>query len=327
MGMNTKYLLGVDTGSSKTHAIISDFSGYIVGFGEAGCGNYEIVGENSFQETLKYTINKAISSSKIEKQDIASMGFGFSGYDWLSEKPIMVNAIKSLGINCPYQFVNDVTLGLIAGSSAGWGIAADAGTGNNVRGRNKHGKIGRITGNGVKFGELGGASELVWRGMVAAIYAWTLRGPKTKLTQLFMTQASVDSEDALIEGLAVNKINLPSKLAKDIIQLAKDGDYAAQEAVKVNAQELGLNVNAVVRQLEFQEIRFEVVMIGSVFKAGEIYTKPFTETILKFAPKAEFIPLSVPPVIGAILLAAETISLKPKKIRDTLVQSMEKIST
>lgn len=317
------YLLGVDTGSSKTHAILSDHSGQVVAFGESGCGNYEVVGEKGFQDSLQTATNQAIKTANIDRQKITALGLGISGFDWPSEEPIMIEAIKSLQINCPFQFVNDVTLGLIAGSSEGWGIAVDAGTGNNVRGRSKSGKIGRITGNGMHFGEFGGASELVWLGMVAVIHAWSSRGPKTQLTQLFMDYARVDSEDALIENLATDKINLLPDLAKDIIKLAKAGDRQAKQAVQFNAKELARNVNAVIRQLNFETIDFEIIMIGSLFNAGKIFNKPFKETILKYAPDAKFLHLSVPPVTGAILIAAELAGIKTDQFRYTLLQSLQ----
>lgn len=320
-------LLGVDTGSSKTHAIISDLSGKVLGFGETGCGNYEIVGEAGFENALQSAVRDALNSSGIVKGEITAMGFGICGYDWPSEKPIMVKAINSLGIDCPYQYVNDVILGLIAGSSTGWGVAADAGTGNNVRGLDKSGNIGRITGNGMRFGEFGGASELVWRGMIAATYAWSSRGSKTRITQLLMNYAGVNSEDALIEDLAMGNIHLSPTLAENIIQLATEGDAEAKKAVDFNAHELALNVNAVVRQLDFQAINFEIVMIGSVFNSGEIYTKPFMDTILEFAPKAEFVRLTTPPVIGSVLLAAEILGVKTKEFKKTLIESTQNISS
>ena len=62
-------------------------------------------------------------------------------------------------------------------------------------------------------------------------------------------------------------------------------------------------------------------MIGSVFNAGKIYTEPFMDTIVEFAPKAEFIKLTVPPVVGSILLAAEVIGIKLTDIKNTLVGS------
>ncbi|MDY6846142.1 MAG: BadF/BadG/BcrA/BcrD ATPase family protein [Chloroflexota bacterium] len=308
------YLLGVDTGSSKTYALISDISGRgrMIGFGESGCGNYEVVGVDGFIKTVNDAVNDAISSAGVSKTTIAAMGFGFSGYDWPSEKPIMVEAIRSLQINSPYQFVNDAMLGLIAGSTEGWGIAADAGTGNNIIGRDKAGKIGRITGNSIRFGEFGGASEMVWRAMLAVTYAWTKRGPETRLTQLFIDYARVENEFELIEGLAMDKIQLDPELAINIIQLANEGDSQAQETVRFSAIELALNVNAVIRQLKFDTTEFEIILMGSVFKAGDIYIKPFQETILKFAPKAKFVQLLIPPVVGAVLLAAEVLRVPPR---------------
>lgn len=321
------YLLGVDTGSSKTHAMISDMSGRILGFGESGCGNHEVVGVDGFIETINDVVNTTLSSVGVRKSEIASMGFGFSGYDWPSEEPIMVEAIRSLRISSPYQFVNDVMLGLIAGSTDGWGIAADAGTGNNIIGRDKSGKIGRITGNSIRFGEFGGASEMVWRAMLAVTYAWSKREPATRITQLFMDYAQVESEFELIEFLATDKIRLDPGLAKDIIQLAREKDLQAQETVIFTASELALNVNAVIRQLKFEKIDFEVVMMGSVFKAGDIYIKPFQETILDFAPKAKFVQLFVPPVVGSILLAAECLRLPSRLLKEQLFRSIGEIIT
>ena len=55
----------------------------------------------------------------------------------------------------------------------------DAGAGNNVRGKDQTGKIGRITGNSVYSGEIGGGGEMVWLAQVGVTHAWTQRGPKT----------------------------------------------------------------------------------------------------------------------------------------------------
>lgn len=318
------YLLGVDTGTSKTHALVSDLEGNVLGFGKSGPGNYEAVGETGLCIAIEKAIETALQRAKIKRNEIAGMGFGLAGYDWPSERAIMARSIDSLGISSPYKFVNDAVIGLVAGTSEGWGVAVDAGTGNNVRGLDQMGRIGRITGNSVRFGEIGGSGELVWKAMVAATYAWTQRGPKTQITQLFMDYADVSTEEKLIEGLAMEQIHLPAILAKNIIHLALTGDRVACEVVEQTAQELALNVNAVIRQLKFQDRKFEIVLIGSLFKAGEIYLRPFTEEILKFAPHAKFIQLNIPPVIGSVLLAAEIIGKSTNSIRPALIKTIAK---
>jgi len=322
---NQGYLLGIDIGNSKTHALISDLSGNVVGFGQTGCGSYEVLGKEGMANVLNQVAQEALSDAKLNKPDIVAMGFGIAGYDWPTEKQIMIEAIESLGIKTAYEFVNDAVIGLLAGASKGWGIAVDAGTGNNVRGRDQFGRIGRITGDGGLFGEIGGAAELVWLAQVAATYAWTQRGPETKITQMFMDYADVASEDALIEGLAMKQIQLSPSIAQDVFRLAAEGDGVAQNIVKFSASELGLNVNAVIRQLNIQDLSFDVVLIGSIFKSGEIFIQPLKETIHEFAPKAQLISLTVPPVVGAVLLAVEVIQLRAEEIRERLIKSTQKI--
>ena len=317
-----KYLLGIDTGTSKTHALISTCTGIVVGFGEAGCGNYEVVGFDGFKNAMREATVQALSMGGIKKDEIVGMGLGISGYDWPSEEPLMIEAIQSLGIECDYRFENDVTIGLIAGSSAGWGVAVDAGTGNNVRGRDPEGRMGRITGNSVYCGEIGGGGEMVWLAQIAVTQAWTLRGPKTLLTQAFMDFAEVESEFDLIEGLAIEQIQLPPMLAKEIFRLAAQGDLVASEIITTSARELAINVNAVIQQLQLQQYNFDLVLIGSIFKAGEPYLDPFRQTVHAFAPGANLVLLSVPPVVGAVLLAAEVVGISIKELRGALIDSL-----
>jgi N-acetylglucosamine kinase-like BadF-type ATPase len=121
----------------------------------------------------------------------------------------------------------------------------------------------------------------------------------------------------------MEKIRLSPVIARDIFQLAADGDETAEEVIRYCASELGQNTNAVIRQLNLQDLTFDVVLIGSVFKAGEIYVQPFRETIHDFAPGAHLILLSVPPVVGSVLLAAEAVGLQNKAFRPQLLQSMK----
>ena len=46
------YYLGLDVGSSKTHALIADAAGRCVGFGAAGAGNYQTVGYDGLALSL-----------------------------------------------------------------------------------------------------------------------------------------------------------------------------------------------------------------------------------------------------------------------------------
>ena len=63
--------------------------------------------------------------------------------------------------------------------------------------------------------------------------------------------------------------------------------------------------NAVIRQLEFESLAFDVVMTGSMFEGGPMLIEPMRAAIHKIAPGARLVRLSVPPVIGAVILGME----------------------
>lgn len=318
-------LLGIDTGTSKTHALVATCSGKALGYGVSGCGNYEVVGLDNFKSAMKEAADHALAMAGVEKKEIIRLGLGISGFDWPSEEPVMVDAIQSLRFDCEFKFVNDVNIGLLAGASEGWGVAVDAGTGNNVRGLDQNGQIGRITGNSVWHGEIGGGGEMVWLAQIAVTHAWTQRGPQTQLTQAFLDFSGVKSENELIEGIATGLINLPPSLAEEIFRCAAGGDQVALQIVKTSAHELALNVNAVIRQLNLQKEIFDIVLIGSIFKAGKLFLQPFQDVVQSFATKARWVHLSVPPVLGAVLLAAESLGIVDAVFKQELNDSCRKI--
>lgn len=318
-----RYFLGVDVGNTKTHALIAALNGEVRGFAEIGCGSYEVLGAEGYAEALRQVTDLAIHDAGISQAEIAGMGFGVAGYDWPSEREIIAQGIDALGIDAPYEFVNDVEIGLIAGSKSGWGVAVDAGTGNNVRGRDAGGRTGRITGNSVRFGEFGGGSELIWRAISAVSYAWTQRGPQTALTEAFLQVTGLDSVDKLLEELAMQRIHPFPELAKAVFQVAAEGDPVAMDVIRWNAQELAESTKAVIRQLDIQDKKFDVVLIGSLFKTGEIYLSPFRERLQAFAPGAELVLLNVPPVVGAVLLGAEAAGVNARALREELIRSTD----
>ena len=93
-----KSYLGVDVGSSKTHALITDGAGKALGFGEGGAGNHEVVGYPGLIRAVKDTVGQALRAAGITVADLGGAGFGVSGYDWPSEKEPTLKAISVLGI-------------------------------------------------------------------------------------------------------------------------------------------------------------------------------------------------------------------------------------
>ncbi|NIM93107.1 MAG: hypothetical protein GTO18_05280 [Anaerolineales bacterium] len=300
-----KVFLGVDIGSSSSHALIVDEHGSVLGFGHGGPGNHEVVGYAGLQETLHAVTGEALQSADLEKKDITSAGFGISGYDWSSEREPTMETIQSLELSSRIALVNDTLLGLIAGAEYGWGIAVVAGSGENCWGRDARGKIGRMTGCGPWMGEFGGASTIARQAIYAVAAEWTHRGPPTSITHILLEKTGASTVEELLEGLSLFRYEVGGEVAPLIVQAAEDGDSVAYNIIQWAGEQLGALVIGVIRQLDFQNETFDIVQMGGVFKAGRMLTGPFHASVTQVAPGARFVPLNVPPVVGAVLLAME----------------------
>jgi N-acetylglucosamine kinase-like BadF-type ATPase len=316
-----QYFLGVDVGSSKTHALIADDQGNTLGFGRGGAGNHEGVGYEGLEKALQESTSQALAMAGLTVGQIHGAGFGVAGYDWPSERQPTLRSIATLDLLCPLEAVNDVDIGLIAGTSEGWGLVIDAGSGNNVRGRTPAGRVAGITGCGGRFGEYGGSSELVQRALVAITYAWTHRGPPTRLTPIFMEYVGATDIVDFLEGVGSDRYFLKSEMAPLVFQAAEAGDVVAQYVVTWNSRELGNSAVGIIRQLGFQKLDFEVVLIGSMFNGGSLAIEPMKQVIWEEAPGARFVRLNCEPVVGGVLLGIQTAGLDPRPIHSRLVEN------
>ena len=322
-----RYFLGADLGGTKTHLLIADETGRTVGFGEGGPANHQSVGFDGMVGVILTALEPALDLAHLRREDISGAGFGIAGYDWPSEKPAMSASIERLGLSCPYTMVNDAIPGLVAGAEAGWGVNVVSGTGCNCRGWDKHHRaIGRVTGYGILMAEAAGATELVFRAMQLVGQAWSRRGPQTALSETFIRYCSAKDIEDLIEGYTEERYQVGAESARLVFQTAYDGDPVARELITWAGNELGELANSVIRQLNFEELAFDVVLSGSMFEGGSLLTDPMRATIQSLAPDARLVRLKVPPVIGAVLLGMEAGNLAANTdVRTTLAQSVDTI--
>ena len=316
-----KYFLGIDVGSSKTHALIVDETGQCVGFGKAGGGNHQGVGYDGLEKVLRGSFEGALNMSGVDKAHIAGAGFGVAGYDFPSDREAHLQTISKLGLACPVEVVNDGVNGLLAGATKGIGVNVTSGSSNNCRARNRNGKEGRIVGNGWAFGEFGGGIEIVQRGLQMVNYAWIKRIPPTALTEIYIHAAGAKNEIDLMEGLSSEQYHLFPYIAVEVIKAAQNGDTAAREIIQWAGEELGWLAVSVARQIEMENDEVEIIQSGSVFYAGELITNPMRDIVLRHCPKAKLIRLDGPPVVGAVILGMEQAGFDGYAVRREMVRT------
>jgi len=318
-----RYFLGIDVGGSKTHALIADEEGRACGFGKAGPGNHEGVGYDGLSAAMQAATRQALAQAGISPLQIAGAGFGLGGYDWRSELPPTLEAIRPLGMHAPLEVVNDAMIGLIAGAQAGWGLAVVAGSGCNCWGRNRQHKYGNVTGMGYPMGEGAGAGELVSEAVRRVSRAWSLRGPATQLTQVFCEMVGVKTATDLIEGLTQERFEIRGRAAPLIFKTAEAGDAVACDLVRWAGEGLADLAAGVIHQIEIEDEQFEVVLVGSLFKGGPLLIEPMRAALHKVAPGATLVRLTTPPVIGGVLLGMEQCTLQTSLLRENLIQTTQ----
>jgi N-acetylglucosamine kinase-like BadF-type ATPase len=236
----------------------------------------------------------------------------------------MLASIRTTGLNAPVGIVNDAMLGVLAGTTEGWGVAVVAGTSCNCWGRDRSGREGRMTGFSW-MGEAAGAGELVLKAIQAIARAWTWRAPATRLTEAFVQLAGASDAVDLLEGLSSGRIHVGPDAAPLVFRVAAEGDAVAQDLIVWAGRELADMAIGVIRQLGFESLEFEVVLAGSFFKGSPVLADVMRETIHAVAPGACLVRLHVPPVVGGVILGMEQSGVRPSAVRQTLIESASRL--
>ncbi len=320
------YFLGVDIGNSKSHALITSETGLAAGYGEAACGSPEALGYEGMGEVLQAILGQALAMAGLSMNQITGAGFGVAGYDWPSQTgPIRLKIDSILAPSTPYGLVNDTLLGLLAGSTNGFGLAVVAGTGCNCWGINPQGQIGRVTGEGSAFAEWGSGGDVAGMALQAVSKAWSKRGPETRITQALIYHFGAPDVLSLLEGIARRRYHLESKDALLVVQLAREGDAQAVEILAWNGLQLADLACGVIKQLALERDNFEIVLIGSLFECGDLIIEPMRKVVASLAPGARLVHLPAKPVIGGVVLGAQQVGPVTTAFRQTLLDSAKKI--
>lgn len=318
-----RYYLGVDAGGTKTHALIADQTGRILGAGRAGTGNWEIVGLDGAARTITQAIEGALSGAGLRKANLSAAGYGLAGMDWPSDELRLLPVLQGLEVPGPHVLVNDAYVALRAGSDAGYGIAVISGTGVTVAGRNRAGEHFRTFALGGDWGDFGSASDVVALATRAIAFAHIGRGPATLLTDRLVEHYHVRDTLELVERITRGQASLPNgRLAPLVFATAADGDEVARSVLIEAGQELGRNVAAIARRLDMLDEPFDLVLAGGTFgNPCTLFRDALIDLVRETAPHVHPSPLLSAPAVGGALLAMEAAGAEASaEVRRRLVE-------
>ncbi len=322
-----RHVLGVDAGASKTLAAVADETGRILGLGQSGPGNHQVVGlEPAIQEIGK-AAEEAFRAAAVASPVEVGV-FGLAGADLPMDFAVLTPAIQRLGLAHKVLVENDTMIALRAGTTKNWGVVVVCGAGFNAAGISPTGQKFRLPGLGWISGDWGGGWAIAQEAIRAVCRAWDGRGPPTALTRLVLQTLHLPSVEDMIIELYQLEMGRSSRVdAQDLHRLvpvvfeaAYAGDAVAQELVVRIGTEVGVTASAVIAKLDLAQTEVEVVLAGGVFKGkGPLLMDTVAQTVHRFAPKARLRPLTREPVVGAVLWALEELGadIQPDTLTNT----------
>ncbi|MDI6591634.1 MAG: BadF/BadG/BcrA/BcrD ATPase family protein [Patescibacteria group bacterium] len=311
MRKNQKYVIGVDGGGTKTVAVLANLESKILAKAKTGSSHPRNLGLKKAMDNVASVVKKVLGK---RRRILAT----FLGLPTIEEEfkfkkdVIKKELLKHKKISPIFKgkviIGSDQLAGFRSGTNEKDGVVLIAGSGCVCHGwRGK--KESKVCGWGY-LSELGSAFWIGQRGVQVIWKDLDGRGPKTLITRLIFQKLKVKNKENLIEKIySKNPFEIISSLSILVAEAEKKRDKVAKNILIEAGRELALSANTAIKKLNFQKIRFPLILIGSTFKS-KILLETVKKEVKKFAPKAEFIRPKTEPVIGAVKLAIEQIKNK-----------------
>lgn len=299
-----KYILGIDAGSTKTKARITDENGNILGEAMGGSGNIVSLGNLKFKSIISAVITEAQRNSAQNIYKFDALCFGGAGINTKEAQTLTEQLLKEIVVADKMLVFNDTQIILPACSKKGFGVIMITGTGSNFYGKNKAGQEAYVGGLGGLLADEGSA-YWIGRGALRVITrANDGRGSTTLLTNLIFKELGVRNMDELVNKIYSEEFKEKSgvaSLAKVVDTAYMQKDRIAEEIFSKALDDMVLSLNTLIKKLNMQDEEFEIFGVGGVLKSNFPFERRINEKLE--AKKAKFVICKQEPVEGAIKLA------------------------
>ena len=326
-----EYVIGIDTGSTKSHLALFDTGGTLVYFerwkplSHEGAGNSYAL----FEDQLGQFVGRALSKSNITMKQVAYGVLGLTGADTKRQHSNLSGIIRRLGFE-QFTLVNDSFLGIPAGNPVGVGICALNGTGCNLAGINREGKMLQIGGVGYISADCGGGS-VMGRLVVSTVYKELFRrGEPTCMTPVLLEKLGITDKHDFVDIMREKidsgdfDVNACSTL---LFEAAGKNDRAAVSLLREIAASYAGGISCMIDELGFRrEEDLHIVFSGSVFVKGEhpLLIDTIRETVSSGHPsyRIKYTLLKPPPVAGAIIWAFNKLNGSGKDLHKNVCEQL-----
>lgn len=311
-------LLAADVGNSKTDLALLRADGELLAAVRGPTASHQAIGLEAAADALDALRDRALAVAGLDPPDPGPelAVVCAAGADFPDEVRRLARLYERRGLAATVVVRNDTHAALRAGTDAGWGAAVVCGAGINCLGVAPDGREARFAALGPISGDWGGGRALGMEALAAAVRARDGRGPRTALERLvparFGLRRPIDVTLAIYRGHLDEERILD--LAPDVFAAAGEGDGAARAILDRLADEVAVMAVAALRRLHLLRRRPPVVLAGGLFRADDAgFLGRISDGIGRAAPGARVDRLTVPPVLGAALLALDRLG-RPDRV-------------
>lgn len=297
-----KYVLGIDQGGSKTHAVLADQEGNLLGMGKSyGACHSSTSLEYAVQAILR-AADQALCEYGLEREDVTAVLGGLTGIDWDYEAELLENELQKHFPKSDVKIVNDCIIAMRAATRKQQCGILCAGSGLNCAVQN--GEDCFVYGFYIPDEYQGGWS--LGRKAVQAVFdAHMGLLEKTSLTPRLLEHFQARTVDELLYMQVTGKIKSSDYLSLPIIleEAAREGDRTAGDIWIEYGKKIVSFLEARMNKMGILGCDTDIVLSGSIFKCKfRGFQEAVEEEILKGIPGANVIAAEYEPVIGAVLM-------------------------
>lgn len=304
-----RIVLGMDIGGTKSHAVLMDETGKVLGEGVGGAGNINFIPLEMAEESFTEAITAAQKSARIKKlkTDFAAIGIE-------PQPDPLVPCLKRVAHPKKIMRRKEGECSLVGGLADNVGVALIAGTGSVGWGRNAAGETHETSCWG-PIGDEGSAYWLAERGLNAAFCAEDKRGPYTKMHEKVLEKLGGvsnirDNITLLYTSQDFRKeVSQYARLVMDLAT-ASSPDPVMRDIVDEGAELLAHILATCAEVLGLQTGSYKVAATGSLVTKVPYYFDQVQTRLQKRHPGATMVLPRFSPGVGAALIALAEVGVE-----------------
>lgn len=261
------FIAGIDGGGSHTGLELRTMDNQLLGRSQFGPFNYNSIGEEAFRHRLHQIFDACGNMAQCKKLCIGAAGVSNPRTGEILEEELQAHGFHGLLHLCGDQET------ALRGAMDGPGLILIAGTGSICYGRNAAEETARAGGLGHLIDDGGSGYALSRAAVISAIRYLDGRQGSKALADLVCREFSCTTPKEIttfVHDTAGDKAQM-AKLARPLLELAREGDPQVLEILRQGAEELAMLVEAVKKKLHVSAAT--VALLGSLIAGDNPYSR------------------------------------------------------